>query len=149
VSNDGCVSARVNIHATMPLTAKEVNDAMAVAPLLEQIDEPIAAFLGNGAYDRESVTATLTQRHPQAAIIVPPRKDAVLSEQSQTNPTQRDRRLLESAKRGRLGWQKHSGYTIRSRVENAIGRFKQVLGEALRSQTDENQVTEIHFHIDI
>jgi len=131
------------------LTEKEVDDAAAVGPLLDQVDEPIAAFLGDGAYDTEGVTATLTQRHPQAAIIVPPRKTAVLSEHAQTDPTQRDRHLLDIGKHGRSAWQKQSGYTIRSRVENAIGRFKQVLGEALRSQTDENQTTEIDIAIHV
>jgi hypothetical protein len=125
------------------LTPKEVDDASAVAPLLDQVDEPITAFLGDGAYDTEGVTATFTQRHPQAAIIVPPRKTAVLSDHAQTDPTQRDRHLLDIGKHGRSAWQKRSGYTIRSRVENSIGRFKQVLGEALHSQTDENQATEI------
>ena len=39
--------------------------------------------------------------------------------------------------------QKASGYTTRARVEATIGRFKQVIGDGLRSRTDERRMTEI------
>jgi hypothetical protein len=125
------------------LTPKEADDAHQVGGLLDQLDEPLGTFVGDGAYDREVATAAILQRHPDASIIVPPLKTGVLSEHAQTNPTQRDRHLLEIGKRGRSAWQKQSGYTIRSRVENTIGRFKQVLGETLRSKNEDNQVTEV------
>jgi hypothetical protein len=47
------------------------------------------------------------------------------------------------AKRGRIGWQKASGYNLRALVEADIGRWKRVIGEALRSQTDGRQATEV------
>ena len=131
------------------LTSKEADDAHQVGRLLDQLDEPLAAFLGDGAYDREVATSAILQRHPDASIIVPPLKTAVLSEHAQTDPTQRDRHLLEIGKHGRSGWQKHSGYTVRSRVENSIGRFKQVLGESLRSKDHRNQATEIDIAVHV
>ena len=42
-----------------------------------------------------------------------------------------------------MGWQKASGYNLRARAEAAIGRFKQVIGDGLRSQTDGRQTTEV------
>ena len=36
-----------------------------------------------------------------------------------------------------------SGYKIRARAEAAIGRFKQVIGDGLRSRTDQRRKTEV------
>jgi hypothetical protein len=47
----------------------------------------------------------------------------------ETEPTQRDRHLQCIVGKGRNGWQKMSGYNKRSRVETAIGRYKQVIGD--------------------
>ena len=38
-----------------------------------------------------------------------------------------------------MAWQKASGYTTRARAEAAIGRFKQVIGDGLRSHTDDRR----------
>jgi hypothetical protein len=42
-----------------------------------------------------------------------------------------------------------SGYNKRSRVEATIGRFKQVIGNGLRSQTDTRQNTEVAIAIHV
>jgi hypothetical protein len=47
------------------------------------------------------------------------------------------------AEHGRIGWQKQSGYNWRALVEADIGRWKRVIGHALRSQTDARQATEV------
>jgi hypothetical protein len=39
-----------------------------------------------------------------------------------TTPTQRDRHLRMIAERGRMAWQKASGYNLRAKVEASIGR---------------------------
>jgi len=67
----------------------------------------------------------------------------VPSETAETAPTQRDRHLQRIAEHGRAAWQKASGYTKRARVEAAIGRFKQVIGDGLRSRTDRRRATEV------
>ncbi len=85
------------------------------------------------AYDQEGVAAAVAERCPAAAIIMPPRSTAVPSEIAETTPTQRDRHLQSIAQHGRAAWQKASGYTRRARAEAAIGRFKQVIGDGLRS----------------
>jgi hypothetical protein len=125
------------------LTRNDVDDGSQVGPLLAQIAGPIASFTGDGAYDTTDVYATVTARHADAAVIVPPRATAVASETAETDPTPRDRHLDCIAERGRLGWQKACGYNKRSRVEAAIGRFKRVIGDGLRSQTDARQDTEV------
>ena len=87
--------------------------------------------------------AAVAERHPAAAIIVPPRFTAVPSETAETAPTQRDCHLRFIAAHGRATWQKASSYTIRARAEATIGRFKQVIGDGLRSPTDERRATEV------
>jgi len=47
------------------------------------------------------------------------------------------------AKHGRAAWQRASGYTTRARTEAAIGRFKQVIGDGLRSRADERRASEV------
>ena len=42
-----------------------------------------------------------------------------------------------------MGWQKASGYNWRALVEADIGRWKRVIGHALRSQTEKRQATEV------
>ena len=125
------------------LTAKEVDDGAQVGPLLDQIMGAVSSFTADSGYDQDRVCAGVAERHPEAAVIVPPRSTAVPSETAATAPTQRDRHLQHIAKRGRMAWQRVSGYTTRARAEVAIGRFKQVIGGGLRSHTDERRATEV------
>ncbi len=91
----------------------------------------------------------LLARHPEAAIIVPPRSNAVPSDTAEAVPTQRDRHLQQIAKHGRMAWQAASGYTKRARAETGMSRFKQVIGDGLRSHTDERRATEVEVAVHI
>ena len=42
-----------------------------------------------------------------------------------------------------MGWQKASRYNLRALVEAAVSRYKRVIGDTLRSQTDGRQATEL------
>src|SRR4051795_10717431 len=125
------------------LTDKDADDGSQVGPLLEQADGPIASLTGDGAYDQESVYSGVAERHPEASVIVPPRSTAVPSDTAETAPTQRDRHLQLIADKGRMGWQKASGYNRRARIEATMGRFKGVIGDGLRSRTDQRRATEV------
>ena len=103
----------------------------------------MASLTGDGAYDREDVYGTVAARHPEAAVVVPPRRDAVPSETAGTAPTQRDRHLRFIAEHGRMGWQRASGYNRRALAEAAMSRYKRVIGDALRSRTDPGRATEV------
>jgi hypothetical protein len=98
---------------TIELTRKEIDDAARSGALLDQISDPIASFTADGAYDQDRVYETVAERHPDAAVIVPPRSTAVPSAAAETAPTQRDQHIQEIAKHGRMGWQKSSGYNLR------------------------------------
>lgn len=65
--------------------SSDVDDASQVSDLLDQAG-PIASFTADGAYDQDSVYGEVTRRSPEAAVIVPPRSSAVLSDTAGTAP---------------------------------------------------------------
>lgn len=129
------------------LTAKEVDDGAEVGALLDQVAGVVASFTADGGYDQDSVSAAVAERHPEAAITVPPRVTAVPSATAETAPTQRDRHLQCIAEHGRMAWQRASGYTRRALVEVAIARWKQVIGDGLRAHTDQRRATEVEMAV--
>jgi Transposase DDE domain len=137
------VDADTGRIAAVELTGHETDDGSRVGPSLDQLDGAVASFTGDGAYDREDVSGAVAARHPEAAVVVPPRSSAVPSAATETEPTQRDRHLRSIAEHGRMGWQKASGYNRRALAEAAMPRYKRVIGDALRSRTDRRQTTEV------
>jgi hypothetical protein len=131
------------------LTDRDADDGSQVGPLLGQIDGSVASVTGDGAYDRDDVYAEVAARHPEAAVVVPPRANAVPSAAAETAPTRRDAHLRCIAERGRMGWQKASGYNWRALVECDISRWKRVVGDGLRFQTDGRQATEVAIAADV
>jgi transposase len=125
------------------LTGHDADDGAQVDLLLDQVEGPVASFTGDGAYDQASVYGSVAERHPEAAVIIPPRSTAVPSDMAETEPTRRDRHLRCIAEHGRIGWQKRSGYNRRSKAEATVARWKQVIGDGLRSRTDERRATEV------
>ena len=66
-----------------------------------------------------------------------------MSASAETAPTQRDGHVWMTAERGRMAWQKARGYNLRAKVETSIGRYKRVIGDALRSRTEQTEATEV------
>ncbi len=125
------------------LTDPDADDGSQVGPLLERSDGPVASFTGDGAFDRDDVYAEVAARHPDADVIVPPRSSAVPSGTAEIDPTRRDRHLQAIAERGRMGWQRTSGYNWRALVEADIARWKRVIGDRLHSGSNGRQVAEV------
>jgi hypothetical protein len=121
------------------LTTPEVGDSTATADLLAQITTPFDAFIGDGAYDGEPVAAAVLSKQPQAKIIIPPHKTAV---ESSTSDTQRDQHIKVIAERGRMTWQRETGYNLRSYVELAMQRYKRIFGNAMKARALPRQKTE-------
>ena len=126
-----------------------MDDGAQVGPLLDQIAGPLSSFAGDGAYDQDGVYAAVAERDPDATVIVPPRAMAVPSATTDTAPTQRDGHLRCIAETGRMGWQTASGYNRRAKVEAAIGRWKQVIGDGLRSRRDDRRATEVEVAVHV
>jgi hypothetical protein len=130
------------------LTSNDVDDGSQVGPLLDQVAVPVASFTGDGAYDRDDVYAAVVERDPDAEVI-PPRATAVQSAAAESAPTQRDRHIQQIAERGRMSWQRMSGYNWRALVEADIGRFKRVIGNTLRSRKVRRQSTEVAIAVQV
>ena len=128
------------------LTTNSQDDAGQVEPLLDQIEAPIAAVGGDGAYDRRKVFEALaaSDRGPPMRPIIPPRKDAKIEQHGnrKAEPLPRDETIRTIRKRGRRTWKKTSGYHRRSIAETQIGRYKQILGDTLHARTLTHQQTE-------
>ncbi|WP_043838499.1 IS5 family transposase [Muricoccus aerilatus] len=135
-ADTGCIVAS-------SLTPSDVDDASQVGPLLDQVAGPSASFTADGAYDQDDVYCQVAARHANAAVIVPPRSSGVPSATAETAPAQRDQHLRTITERGRMGWQKASGYNWRALVEAAIAHFKRVIDGGLRSRTDLRRATEV------
>ena len=93
----------------------------------------------DGAYDGEAAYSAVADRHPVAAVVIPPRATAV---PSHATTTQRDGHLAAIAEHGRIAWQRSSGYSRRSLVETAMYRYKTIIGRRLHARILPNQRTE-------
>jgi len=62
---------------------------------LAHVDREIDRFVGDRIYDHEEVYEAVDLHSPGADVVVPPRKDAVLSNKSISVPSYRDRHIAE------------------------------------------------------
>ena len=113
-------------------------------PCSIKIDGPVASFTADGAYDQDGVYGEVMSRHREASVIVPPCSSAVPSETAQTAPTMRDRHSADPSPSA-AAWlgRRPAGYNWRALVEADISRFKRIIGDGLRSRTDQRRATEI------
>ena len=123
------------------LTDKDVGDITAVPDLLATVEGPIASVIADGAYDGASVyqAAFLRQRDPPPDIVIPPRATSTITTTDTGTPAVRDRHVRYIAQKGRMAWQKATGYGRRSLVETAIGRYKHIIGPKLRARSSDVQ----------
>jgi hypothetical protein len=143
------IDARTGMIVASTLTSKEVDDAAELGALLAQVDDPLAAVIADGAYDQDNVYDTVAEHSAEAMVVVPPRATAVLSTSAETDPTQRDRHIQAIAERGRMGWQRTSGYNARAGAEGAMSRYKRIIGDTLRSHSRPAQETETRIAVSI
>ena len=123
------------------LTGQDTGDASQVAPLVDHIDGPIGQFTADGAYDGKPTYDSVINHSAAAAIVIPPRANAV--EPIDDNPPgQRDQHIAAISRDGRMKWQVSTGYGKRSLVETAIGRYKSIIGPRLRARLLPTQQTE-------
>jgi hypothetical protein len=94
------LDAKTGMIVASTLTSKEVDDAAELGPLLDQVEEPLAAVVADGAYDQDNVYDTVAEHSAEAAVVVPPRSTAVPSASADTDPTQRDRHIQVIAEQG-------------------------------------------------
>lgn len=103
--------------------------------MLDQIDAGIGSVTADGAYDGAPTYNTVAARAGDIPVIIPPHVTAVLSATAAHCPSQRDQHITLMAEKGRLGWQKETGYGQRSLVETTMGRYKAIIGPSFRARS--------------
>jgi hypothetical protein len=121
------------------LTTPEVGDPTAVPDLLAQITTTFDTFMGDGAYDGEPVSQAVLDKQPDAQVIIPQHKTAVVSN---AGDTQRDQHIQTIVQQGRIAWQQKTGYNLRNHVELAMQRYKRIFGNTMKARALPQQKTE-------
>ena len=124
------------------LTENSGHDADQVDDLLDQIDQPIDSFGGDGAYDQWKVYNRLAEEEIKA--IIPPRRNAKIKQHGNASqpPISRDEAIRGIRRVGRKQWKKEVGYHRRSLAETAMYRLKCCFGDKLKNRELENQRAE-------
>ena len=117
------------IHAST-LTEGHEQDPAQVPGLLAQVDRDMNRFVGDGIYDQDPVYAAVEQHSPGVRVIIPPRKDAVLSDEAATSPTQRDVHIAAVQTGGRFQWKRESATTCRVTRRTCSFGTRRFLGDA-------------------
>jgi transposase len=118
------------------LTDNAADDAGQVPALLTATEGEIASVMADGAYDGEPMYQAIAshQSDPPPDVVIPPRASAVPGTENVEAPSQRDRHIRLIAEKGRMGWQRATGYGRRSLAETAVGRYKAIIGPKLRAR---------------
>ena len=126
------------------LTENSLSDDEVVKSLLEQIEQEIAKFAADGAYDKRRVYDALNEHSPEVEILIPPRKNAHIWQHgnSKEERHKRDENLRYIRKHGRRQWKEDSGYHIRSLAETIMFRLKTIFGDKLSARLLETQTTQ-------
>ncbi len=135
------VDAASGMIVAQTLTEKEMGDPSQVGPLLDQIQD-IEQVTADGAYDGVPTYQTVAQHGAHIRIVIPPQVTAVLSDEAGCGPSQRDGHIALIEAKGRLEWQKATGYGRRSLAETTMGRYKRIIGPQLRARSFASQQTE-------
>jgi hypothetical protein len=116
------------------LTSRRTHDCARVPVLLGQIDNRLASVYADGAYDTEAVyeAAHAQGQGRRVRVVISPRRDARLSPKPSAALMERNRNIRHIRRLGRREWHKRSGFSKRSMVENAIYRYKTIIGRGSR-----------------
>ena len=121
------------------MTDATTDDALTGITLLEAVAGDVASVTADPAYDTLAFYDAATDRG--AKVVVPPAKTARLSRRRPRSRA-RDRTIRRITQIGRRRWKKEAGYHRQARVENAVFRYKSILGDGLRARTPSGQAVE-------
>jgi hypothetical protein len=123
------------------LTDSGQDDATVGVMMIDGLEATIERFTADGAYDTRAVYQALTEAAGDAGvrIVIPPRKTASSSHAAEDVLEQRDAAIGRSAEVGRRRWRKESGAHRQARGENAMFRYKRLIGDRLRAKRPEAQ----------
>ena len=143
ISEDGEIRAA-------KLTLNDIADGDVAENLLDQENNPIDKYAGDGAYDKRKVYDACLAKGI-TTFLIPPQKNAKIWQHRNSSdpPHPRDENLRQIRKTTRKKWKEQSGYHIRSLSENTMFRYKTICGGKLNSRKFKNQKTEFLTNITI
>jgi hypothetical protein len=108
-----------------------------VPELLDQIDDRVATFMADRAYDTGAVYEAAGRKGngQLVTVLIPPGRGAQPSSSRSPGQRERNRNIRTVRKLGREEWYATSGHNRRSLVENAVFRYKTIFGTAMRSRS--------------
>jgi hypothetical protein len=139
------VNAETGEVLAAELTNRRTADCARVPGLLGQIDDRVASFLADGAYDSAAVYEAVQEKGGgrRVTVIIPPSRGARPSSIRSRGQRERNRNIRSMRKLGWQEWYAGSGYSRRSLVENAVFRYKSILGQRMRSRSLGSQRVEV------
>jgi Transposase DDE domain. len=123
------------------LTGNDVHDSQVVKTMLDETENEVGRFYGDGAYDPWDVRDELEKRGIEQ--VIPPREDAALQNRKDGKRKERDKAICDIDNLGRKEWKKRIGYHRRSLSETGMYRMKTIFGGNLKNRKMENQKTEV------
>jgi len=137
------VDARTGEIVASDLTARRTHDCTRVPALLEQVERRVLAVSADGAYDAAAVYEAAQSRGSGHSVraLIPPGRGAL----PKPSPAlkERNRNIHSIRALGRRKWYTRSGYSRRSMVENAVYRYKTIIGRRMRSRSLAGQRVEV------
>ena len=124
------------------VTESGVHDSPHLPSVLAQVADAIDQISGDRAYDSGTCYAAILAR--DATPTIPPRRNARPSRAKDPPPHRlaRDALLRRIEEEGRFEWRSSSGATRQSLAENAVSRFKALMGVKLALRDFERQQVE-------
>lgn len=124
------------------LTASGVHDSPHLPMVLDQVADDVRQVSGDRAYDSGRCYEAILARN--ATPTIPPRRNARLStaKDPPAYRVERDTVLRRIKEEGSYVWRTSSGATRQSLAENAVSRFKALVGAKLSARVLENQRVE-------
>ena len=139
------VNAETGEVLASDLTHRWTADCARVPNLLDQIEGQVVSVMADGAYDAGTVYEAAKKKGDgyRVRVLIPPIHGAQPSSCRSPGQWERNRNIRSVRKHGRKEWYASSGYSRRSLVENAVFRYKSILGQAMRSRSLSGQQVEV------
>ena len=129
-----CVDEAAKDIVAMDLTTSDVHDSPHLPAVLERVEGEVGQVSADKAYDSGACYEAILARG--AVPTIPPRRNARFS--SAKDPpafrAERDAVVRRIKDEGRYSWRTSSGASRQSLVENAVSRFKALMGDRLASR---------------
>ena len=124
------------------LTTSRVHGSPHMSTVLDSVQDEVRQVSGDRAYDSGSCYQAILARG--AVPTIPPRRNARLSTAKDPPAfrVERDAVVRRIKNEGRYAWRTASGATRQSLAENAVSRFKALVGVKLAARRFENQQVE-------